>query len=395
MGKNKQPLPRGITVREHSAGQTINVSFTFRGVRCREPLSGLPVTPANIRYAERLRAEIQGKIERGTFNYADHFPHSSKLKIFGNATTSASVLQYLNDYLATCKKRGLSPSTVRGYEKCRNALRPLHDVHVAELTPALVKNWLTRGDTSTKTARNILSFLRSAIDEAVTDGLLPVNPVTLVSVGRYKGTELASDISAREVDPFTPDEVAAILGACRNEQWENLFRFAFATGMRSSELCALRWQDLDLVHSRVMVSSASVVGVIKGTKTRAGTREIELSTEALAAMANQKRFTFLEGGFVFHDPKTGTAWSGADAIRKKAWVPTLKKAGVRYRHPYQARHTFATAHISRGCNLFWLAKQMGHKGPEMLFRHYGTYLSEYDGGTTKAPNLSREMDLQK
>lgn len=56
---------------------------------CREPLSGLPVTPANIRYAERLRAEIQGKIERGTFNYADHFPHSSKLKIFGNATTSA------------------------------------------------------------------------------------------------------------------------------------------------------------------------------------------------------------------------------------------------------------------------------------------------------------------
>lgn len=393
MGKNKQPLPRGITVREHSAGQTINVSFTFRGVRCREPLSGLPVTPANIRYAERLRAEIQGKIERGTFNYADHFPKSNKLKIFGNATTSASVLQYLTDYLNTCEKRGLSPSTLRGYEKCRNSLSSLHSVHVAELTPALVKNWLTGTDTSTKTARNVLSFLRSAIDEAVTDGLLPVNPVSLVSVGRYKGTELASDISSREVDPFTPEEVAAILDACRNEQWANLFQFAFATGMRSSELCALRWRDLDLVHRRVMVSSASVVGVIKGTKTRAGTREIEMSDSALAAIASQKRFTFLAGEFVFHDPKTGEAWAGADAIRKKAWVPTLKKAGVRYRHPYQTRHTFATAHISRGCNLFWLAKQMGHKGPEMLFRHYGTYLSEYDGGTTKAPILSREMDL--
>ena len=388
-------LHRGITIRQHAAGKTINICFYFKGVRCREPLSSLPVTPANIRYAERLRAEIQGKIERGTFNYADHFPRSSKLKIFGNATTSASVLQYLNDYLATCQKRGLSPSTVRGYEKCRNALRTLHDVHVAELTPALVKNWLTRGDTSTKTARNVLSFLRSAIDEAVTDGLLPVNPVTLVSVGRYKGTELASDISAREVDPFTPEEVSAILTASRNAQWENLFRFAFATGMRSSELCALRWRDLDLVHSRVMVSSASVVGVIKGTKTRAGTREIELSAEALAAIASQKRFTLLEGEFVFHDPKTGKAWSGADSIRKKAWLPTLKKAGVRYRHPYQTRHTYATKHISQGCNLFWLAKQMGHKGPEMLFRHYGTYLSEYDGWTTKAPNLSREMDLQK
>jgi integrase len=53
--------------------------------------------------------------------------------------------------------------------------------------------------------------------------------------------------------------------------------------------------------------------------------------------------------------------------------PTLKKAGVRYRN-HQTRHTFATRHISQGVNLFWLAGQMGHKGPEMLFRNYGKYL---------------------
>lgn len=47
------------------------------------------------------------------------------------------------------------------------------------------------------------------------------------------------------------------------------------------------------------------------------------------------------------------------------------------------RHTFATRNISQGVNLFWLAGQMGHKGPEMLFRHYGSYLKEYDGNTTK------------
>jgi len=42
-----------------------------------------------------------------------------------------------------------------------------------------------------------------------------------------------------------------------------------------------------------------------------------------------------------------------------------------------------TRHISQGANLFWLASQMGHKGPEMLFRHYGAYLEEYDGHTDK------------
>lgn len=42
MGNEKQ-LPRGVTVR----GDTINITFTFKGVRCREPLSNLPNTTAN------------------------------------------------------------------------------------------------------------------------------------------------------------------------------------------------------------------------------------------------------------------------------------------------------------------------------------------------------------
>ena len=48
-----------------------------------------------------------------------------------------------------------------------------------------MKNWLVRSGTTAKTARNRLSFLRSAIDEAVTDGLLASNPVSLVTVSRY------------------------------------------------------------------------------------------------------------------------------------------------------------------------------------------------------------------
>ncbi|GAA6599980.1 hypothetical protein BME65_11085 [Klebsiella pneumoniae] len=55
-----------------------------------------------------------------------------------------------------------------------------------------------------------------------------------------------------------------------------------------------------------------------------------------------------------------------------------------------AIHTFATRHISRGANLFWLASHMGHKGPELLFRHYGRYLKEYDNSTS---NTSLKKNL--
>ncbi|WP_272672313.1 site-specific integrase [Providencia sp. PROV158] len=381
MGQTKQILPRGVMIRKHKSGETINISFTFKGVHCREPLSNLEVNPKNIKYAERLLGEIYNKIEKGIFSYVEYFPKSSKLKIFGNKHKGRNINEYLDEYLDICETRGLSPSTIGGYKKCKSALSTLHDLSVVDLTPGILKTWIQKQKTSLKTIRNQLSFLRSALDEAVTDGLITSNPANMVTASRYQSKGSPSD-SDYIVDPLTPEEVTAIYSAVRYDQWKNLFQFAINTGLRSSELCALSWGDIDFIGRTAHVQAASVVGVIKGTKTKAGTRIVELNEDAMTALNNQKSFTFLKNETVFEDPKTNKAWAGADAIRKKAWVPTLQKAGVRYRNPYQTRHTFAIKHISNGVNLFWLSSQMGHKGPEMLFRHYGAYLKEYDGNTS-------------
>jgi integrase len=382
MGSTESPkLPRGVTVRKHSSGETINITFTYKGVKCREPLSNLEVNNKNVKYAERTLGEIHNKIERGTFIYAEYFPRSARLKIFGNAATGKTVKMYLDEYLKICETRSLSPSTIGGYKKCRSALASLHILPASELTPAVLKQWIQSQKTTLKTIRNQLSFLRSSLDEAVTDGVLQINPVSLVTASRYQSNKSEAE-SSYIVDPLSPAEVGALLSSTGNKQWENLFRFAIQTGLRSSELCALRWRDIDFVEKTAHVQNASVSGVTKGTKTKAGTRKVELTEEAMIALNAQKPFSFMKDGCVFEDPKTNKPWASADAIRKKAWVPTLRKTGIRYRNPYQTRHTFATRHISQGVNLFWLAGQMGHKGPEMLFRHYGAYLKEYDNKTS-------------
>lgn len=181
MGSTKSPkLPRGVTIRKHSTGETINITFTYKGVKCREPLSNLEVNSKNIKYAERTLGEIHNKIERGTFNYGEHFPRSARLKIFGNASTGKTVKNYLDEYLVICETRKLSPSTIGGYKKCLNALASLHVFPASELTPAALKTWIQSQKTTLKTIRNQLSFLRSALDEAVTDGVLQINPVSLV-----------------------------------------------------------------------------------------------------------------------------------------------------------------------------------------------------------------------
>lgn len=387
MGTQKQgslSLPRGIRIRENKTGSTIIITFTYKGILCRESLSRMEPNARNLKYAERLLGEIQNKISNNDFSYLHYFPESKKAKMFGAVNNTKTIKDYLDEYITICENRALSPSTIGGYKKCRSALKLLHNLHAKELTPATLKNWISAKNSTLKTIRNNLSFLRSALDEAVTDGLVDINPVSQVSAARYHSGKASYD-DDYEVDPFAPYEAQAIYDGCGNKQWENLFRFAFHTGMRSSELCALRWGDIDFPGNMAHVQSASVVGVMKGTKTKAGKRKIELDAEALRALSEQKAFTFLRSDFVFEDPKTSKPWAGADAIRKKAWVPTLKKAGVRYRNPYQTRHTFATRHISAGVNLFWLCGQMGHKGPEMLFRNYGSYLADYDGNTSRQP----------
>ena len=56
------------------------------------------------------------------------------------------------------------------------------------------------------------------------------------------------------------------------------------------------------------------------------------------------------------------------------WEPLLKRAGVRYRNPYQMRHTFASTLLTAGANPFWIATQLGHVDGEMVFKIYGRWI---------------------
>src|SRR5262245_8161982 len=47
-----------------------------------------------------------------------------------------------------------------------------------------------------------------------------------------------------DVDPFSPEEIAAFLAACP-AAWRPYFTVAFWTGVRPGELAALKWGDVD------------------------------------------------------------------------------------------------------------------------------------------------------
>jgi integrase len=315
-------------------------------------------------------------IERGTFHYADYFPNSNKLQIFSSKGSATTLLEYMNAYIVNGVKRNLALSTIEGYEKCRNAFKKLHPIPIGELTSNDILHYIEQATVKTKTLTNRLSFMRAAMARAVVEGTIQVNPLDGIKVRLYVAQD--EKISTRgkheDVDIFTMKELKAILANCRDGERE-IVEFWVNTGVRSSEWAALQWQDVDLVNEKVHVVEALVKKVIKATKTKAGNRYIDLNESGRNALVRQKAKTLLQGTYVFLNDQ-GKPWIH-ESFRKHRWTRILKEAGVRYRYPYQLRHTYATRHISAGMNIWKLAKLMGHSNPEMLFKHYGSYIEEY------------------
>ena len=75
---------------------------------------------------------------------------------------------------------------------------------------------------------------------------------------------------------------------------------------------------------------------------------------------------------------TGTdqAWRTDAQIRKTLWQPLCIRAGVRYRNPFQARHTWASSQLTAGANPWYVAQQLGHVDVQMVFRIYEKFIPE-------------------
>jgi integrase len=371
---------RGVELRKGARSESIRIKFMYQGMECRESLK-LTHTKQNINYAIRLRGEILNAIERSAFKYADYFPNSPMANKFGTVPTRVTIGELLREQL-NIAERTLSPSTHSGYQQVYDShlFAQWDKTTLQELTPPALRAWIGTLDCKIKTVRNILTPLRNALEQAINDDLIEYNPLDRVKLDKIMSRE--SRKSDYVVDPFDMAEILAILAACEGQE-KNVWQHAFATGMRTSEFIALEWQSVDWSHSTISVDQVRVKGVVKDeTKTQAGRRKIAMLMGAHTALMAQKSHTFLAGGLVFHDPRYGKGWADDQALKKR-WARILRKAGVRYRNPYQTRHTFASTLLSAGANPLYVAKQMGHRDTEMITRNYGRWIEQGNDPETR------------
>ena len=336
--------------------------------RRRHRLTAVP-SDANLLKAYNFLCQINESIANGSFDYAKTFPESKIAQRFVNRRLLGT---YLKHWIAN--QVHLKAETRRNYLGVVNNINnsKLKSMRLVDLTWGDIRDWALDMDVTPKTRSKRVAVIRTALNDAVDDGLINTNP----TMGR-KLKQTTVVVQKEKVDPFSWAERDAIEAACCH-QFMLMVRFWLFTGLRPEEIRGLQWEKVNFVEKNVYIDQVitdASNGKFEPPKTPQAIRHVDLIEPALDALRKVKQYTFMQGGFVFVNPFDQKPFYRTDNIRNR-WKTALKKAGVRYRPPSQMRHTYASTALTEGEDIADISKQLGHKKITVTLDHYARYIPE-------------------
>ena len=191
-------------------------------------------------------------------------------------TGKRTVNDLLDAWLETATPN-LKPKTIKTYTQlCERHIRPaIGTVRLAKLMPVRIQAMLSRlqVDGKMRTAQQVYVYLHRAMSFAVLWQWLPSNPCDRVLRPKYQ---------SERKDVWSPEELQIFLDGAREHWLFPLWSTAIATGLRSGELRALTWGDVDLDAGKLTVSGtmhrANGKYVRATPKTQGSTRVVGLPT---------------------------------------------------------------------------------------------------------------------
>jgi integrase len=346
----------------------IYLDFRFKGRRLR-PSTGMEPTEANVKLAEQWDAAIQHEIHIGTFCIENHFPYYRPSHQYkeGDGTFKTAATTWLESH-----KQSWAEWTYRKFKSDLEAriFPKIGRLKVSEITgknvrllreAILAEGKFAGGKLTNRSVNRMMQPVKAMLNELFADGDIRQNPVA--RLGKLKEKRIA------EIDPFSDQEIRALLKAM--VPWYRPYtEFIFESGFRLNEDNGAKWPNVNFVTSVMSIREGRVLGKDKNLKTEMAIRDVDITLGMMRALKKQKALSYLAQGYIF----VTEAGQPLDInnFRTRVWGPALRKAGLKYRYPYQARHTFATRSISQGKDPLWVANQMG-TSLEMLFKSYAVY----------------------
>jgi len=143
-----------------------------------------------------------------------------------------------------------------------------------------------------------------------------------------------------------------------------LVLLAVTTGLRRSEVFALKWKDVDFQTKQIHVSRSIVQNVVGICKTESSQKPVPAHddlVEALQQWRRQARYKSLES-WVFASPVHQGRWPYlAQQIMRHHILPAARKLGINKRIGWHTfRHTYSTLLRSTGAELKIMQELLRH-----------------------------------
>ncbi len=125
------------------------------------------------------------------------------------------------------------------------------------------------------------------------------------------------------------------------------------SGMRKSEILNLKWNNVDLKHSFILLDI-----------TKNGERR-EIPINETLKWTFQSLTRRLDVDYVFYDPKTGKPYQSV----KRSFATACRRAKIHDFRFHDLRHTFASHLVMAGVDLTTVSRLLGHKDIKMTLRY--------------------------
>ncbi|MCD8492031.1 MAG: site-specific integrase [Geovibrio sp.] len=361
-------------IRTRGKQKRIEIVFTYKGVRRYEKTEYLcvgkkkPCKCINCRQALSIAEEIEIKIFNRTFVYKEYFPNSKKLYDIDIAQTAPDIKfsSYAWQWL-DLKERSVAYSTYKGYLSIiRKLVDYFGDTELINIKYSHIQAYIKKDTTKPKTISNTANVLQQIFESAIIDDIISKNPVEFIKKPR---------IQIAQVDPFDRSEAIQIINWMEEKHPHIAIFFAlgFYTGMRTGELLALKWSDIDFQSHKIKVQRTITKSRIKESTKTSEYRIIDIIPALDPHLKRHKQYTFMKSEWVLNT-SYGKPFMKTENM-KVYYNPCLKALGLRFRNVYQMRHSFACMMIEAGEDLNWIKNMLGHNTLEMLFKRYGNRIN--------------------
>lgn len=247
----------------------------------------------------------------------------------------------LKRYRACLVISGRSPKTIDAYARTVKKLFIALQKNYTDMTVSDLRYYLayekSRG-VSNRTLENTRVQVSSFFSWLLDEELINKNPCRQIAPIKY----------TKEVkQPFSTVEVDAIRAACKTKKERAIVEFLLASGVRVSELCSIRVNDINFDTLSVIVKEG------KGAKQRI----VYINDLACKHLVDYLTSRKVEGGYLFYNKKSGALNPGG----VRHILKTIEgRSGVTNVHPHRFRRTFATGLANRGMDIQEIGKLLGH-----------------------------------